>query len=56
MTLSVTDARTLAAALIAAADEADKAGQAQVDMLTVLESVDDSVREQLAAAIADARP
>lgn len=52
MRISVTDARALAAALTSAADAAAQAGQTDFNLLDTLETVDDSVRAQLAAAIA----
>lgn len=47
-------ARTVAAALMAAADKAEAQGSDQVETLAELRALDDAARADLAAAIKDA--
>lgn len=49
--MTPTQARNIAAALIAAADKAEAEGVEQVDLLTDLRAADDAAREELEASI-----
>lgn len=49
--MSPTQARQLAAALMAAADAAEAAGQTEVSLLDQLHAMDDTARNELDAAI-----
>jgi hypothetical protein len=51
MRITVADARTLAAALTAGADEAEQAGQSDFEAINALQALDDQARAQLQAAI-----
>lgn len=49
--MTITEARTLAAALSTAADAAEIRGDSQVSLIDELRSVDDAARAELQAAI-----
>lgn len=54
--MSIDDARTLAAALTAAADAAQLRGDSQITLVDQMRAVDDAARAELQAAIDEATP
>lgn len=54
MRITAANARIVAAALTAAADQADASGATDFDLLDSLAAADDAARAELAAAIAQA--